>query len=128
MIEAEIARGAGRLNESVDSLDRARKFADLWLGRFLMAATNVDAGRFPLAQPDLELCLKRRGEAMALFLDDVPTFRYLAPLPYWLARAQHGLGSTAAAAENYRAFLARRSTAGDALADDARKRLEALTP
>lgn len=127
MIQAAIARSAGRLNESVDALSRARKFADLWLGRFMLGVTNVEAGRYLLAQPELELCLKRRGEATALFLDDVPSFRYLAPLNYWLARAQEGQQNNTAAAGNYRAFLTNRAAdSSDPLAADARKRLQAL--
>jgi eukaryotic-like serine/threonine-protein kinase len=126
MIHAEIARAAGRRPESADALGRARKLADLWLGRYLMGVINVEAGRFENAQPDLELCLKRKGEATALFLNDVPTFRYLAPLQYWLARAQDGR-KQATAADSYRAFLALRPGASkDPLAADAQKRLQAL--
>src|SRR6185295_13022725 len=114
--------------EGVDALGRAQKFADLWLGRFMLGVVNVEASRFALSQPDLELCLKRRGEAMALFLDDVPTFRYLTPLPYWLARAQEGQQNRSAAADNYKAFLALRpGNSSDPLAADARKRLQALS-
>ena len=53
--------------------------------------------------------MKRRGEATAIFLDDVPTFRYLAPLSYWLARAQEGQQNTVGAAESYKAFIALRA-------------------
>jgi tetratricopeptide (TPR) repeat protein len=127
MIQAAMARKDGRLNESVDALGRARKLADLWLGRFMLGITNVEAGRHLLAQPDLELCLKRRGEATAVFLDDVPSFRYLAPLNYWLGRAQEGQQNPTAAAESYRAFLAiRAADSPDPLAADARKRVQAL--
>ena len=129
MIEAQIARGGNRLNESVDALGRAQKFSDVWLGRFMLGVVNVEAQRFALAQPDLELCLRRRGEATAIFLDDVPTFRYLAPLPYWLARAQEGQQNVIGAVQNYKAFLAlRHADSTDPLALDARKRLQRLAP
>ena len=129
MIDAQIARGANRLNESVDALGRAQKFADLWLGRFMLGVVNVEAQRYALAQPDLELCQRRRGEATAIFLDDMPTFRYLAPLTYWLARAQEGQQNMTGAAENYKAFLALRpADSADPLAADARKRLQRLAP
>ena len=92
----------------------------------MLGMTNVEAGRHLLAQPDLELCLKRRGEATAVFLDDVPSFRYLAPLNYWLGRAQEGQQNTTAAVDSYRAFLAiRAADSPDPLAADARKRLQA---
>jgi hypothetical protein len=73
--------------------------------------------------------VRRRGEATAIFLDDVPTFRYLAPLPYWLARAQEGQQNVIGAAQNYKAFLAlRHADSTDPLALDARKRLQRLAP
>ena len=125
MINARIAQRGGRLVESVDALQRGQKFADLWLGRFLLGMTLVEAERYPQAAQELESSQQRRGEATAIFLDDVPTFRYLSPLPYWSARVQQGLGNNAAAAENYKIFLTRRPTPGDPLADDARKRLTA---
>ncbi len=126
MIQAEILRASGRRPQSVDALERGRKLADLWLGRFLMGVTYVEGGRYELARTHLEQCLTRKGEAMALFLDDVPTFRYLAPVYYWLARAQEGEGRPGAA-DNYKAFLALRPEGSrDPLADDARKRLAQL--
>ena len=57
-----------------------------------------------------------------MFLDDTPTFRNLGDLPYWLGRAQEGLGMQSAAAQNYQAFLTLRPQGGP-LADDARERL-----
>ena len=106
---------------------RGQKRADLWLGRFLLGLTMVEAGRYPEAFGELERSQQHRGEATAIFLDDVPTLRYLSTLPYWTARAQQGLGNNAAAAENYKLFLTRRP-APDPLADDARKRLTTATP
>ena len=79
--------------------------------------------RSPTSGSELELCQKRRGEATALLLDDLPTVRYLAALPYWLARAQEGLGMKQPAGENYKAFLALRPDASDALSIDARRRI-----
>ena len=63
-----------------------------------------------------------------MFLDDVPSFRYQAPLPYWMARAQEGINKASpAVADNYRKFLTLRPEGtGDPLAADARKRLAAL--
>ena len=73
--------------------------------------------------------MRRRGEATAIFLDDIPSVRYLAPLPYWHGRAQEGLGLSAQAAANYKQFLATRTGApDDALAKEARARLAKLTP
>jgi hypothetical protein len=92
--------------------------------RFTLARAYLDAGQSAEALADFELCLKRRGEAMSLFFEDTPTFHYLAVLPYWLARAQEGVGLTAQATQNYETYLAARAAArDDALSADARRRL-----
>jgi hypothetical protein len=86
----------------------------------------IHAGNHVEALQELEICQKRRSEAMALFLDDVPSVRYLATLPYWLARAQQAAGQKERAIDNYQAYLTLRSAApGDPLAIDARKRIAA---
>jgi tetratricopeptide (TPR) repeat protein len=128
VIEGEMARGAGRLVDAGDHYTRAIEMADLWMARYLRGVTWAQAERHPQAIAELEESLqKRRGEAVALFLDDVPTFRVLAPGTYWLARAQDGLGTAASAAENYRKFLALRpESPRDPLVVDAQKRLAAL--
>jgi hypothetical protein len=69
------------------------------------------------------LCEKRRGEATALFLNDLPTWRYMATLPYWLGRAQEGLGMTDAATTNFQKFLDTYQ-ADDSLVQDAKIRLQ----
>jgi tetratricopeptide (TPR) repeat protein len=117
-----------RYVDAADSLKAAIKFADVWLARFYLGVAYEMAGRHGEAISELEICLKRRGEATALFIDEVPTYRYLAPLPYWLARAQEGLGQSAQAKANYEAFLAqKKERTKDPLVSDARKRLELLT-
>ena len=67
--------------------------------------------------------MKRRGEATAVFLDDIPSFHYYPPLLYYIGRAQQGLGS-AAAADSYRSFLQiKQKSDPDPLVEDARRRL-----
>ncbi len=131
IIQGEVARAAGRVVEAKDAFDRARKLADLWLGRFLLGITYVESDQVDQhlsAQAELDIADKRRGEAIAVFLDDVPSFRYLAPLPYWLGRAQEGVNKASpAAASNYKKFLSLRAQdSRDPLVADARKRLAAL--
>ena len=47
-----------------------------------------------------------------MFLDDMPTFRVLADLPYWLARAQDGLHMRCAATSTRESFLSLRPEGG----------------
>jgi hypothetical protein len=84
----------------------------------------VQAEHYAEGLAELELCQKRRGEATAVFLDEEPTYRYLAALPYWLGRAQEGVGQQAAALGSYKAFVALRpESPTDPLVIDARRRL-----
>jgi eukaryotic-like serine/threonine-protein kinase len=126
LLEGDIALEAGRTIEAVEAFKSALKLVDLWWARLALGIAYVNAGHHAEALGELELCQKRRGEATAIFLDDVPSFRYLATLPYWLARAQEGAGQTAAAKGNYTTYLNLRSdTPRDPLAIDAQKRLTA---
>ena len=122
MIEAVIQRQSGEYVDAIQTLRLATDLADLWRIRCELGRAYLAAGFFAEAFDDFEECLERRGEATAMFLDDTPTFRYLADVPYWLARAQDGLGMQSAAMENYQVFLELRPEGGP-LADDARQRL-----
>jgi serine/threonine protein kinase/tetratricopeptide (TPR) repeat protein len=124
IIEGEVALRQGHVPQAIDALGAAQKTADLWLTRFSLGRAYIEGGHYPEALAELEACQKRRGEATALFLDDVPTLRYLATLPYWLGRAREGVGLKPAAVESYKAYLAlRRAGTRDALATDAQRRL-----
>jgi tetratricopeptide (TPR) repeat protein len=111
--------------EALQALDEARSLADLWLVRFYKGLAYLDAGEHAQALAELELCeKKRRGEATALFLDDMPTYRSVVPLSYWLGRAHEALGAREAAERHLRAYLALRSPDTDALARDAAARVK----
>ncbi len=125
VIEAEVSLKAGRHIEAIDALTAARSLADLWLVRFMLGRAYIEAGRFAEGLAEMEACQTRRGEGAAVFLNDVPTLRYLVPVSYWLARAQEGLGMKDSAAKNYAAFIEKQKGAGgDPLAADARKRIQ----
>ena len=124
LIEAEAQLRSGNAAEAIRTIEAAKAIADTWMGRFLLGRAYVEAGAFTEADAELEKCFKRRGEATAVFLDEVPSWRLYAPVLYWRGRAQEGLKSPAAA-ESYKAFLALRPGAGgDPLVADARRRLE----
>jgi eukaryotic-like serine/threonine-protein kinase len=124
LLEAEIRMRRGRPLEAVPLLEEARELADTWLGRLAFARAHLAAGAFPQAYSELQLCVKRRGEATAAFLDDIPTCRYLPPVYLSLGRTQEGLHSPAAA-ESYRTLLAMQPGESQ-LAQEARERLASL--
>jgi len=123
VIQAMVALDRDRPAQALDALKQAQKLADLWMVRFLMGVAYVEAGAYAEALSELGLCEKRRGEATAVFLDDIPTYRYMVPLSYWLGRAHEGLGARDAADRHLRAYLALRSPATDPLAKDAAARV-----
>jgi tetratricopeptide (TPR) repeat protein len=122
LIEGEIDLVNGNPREAARHFQEAGAVADTWLGRFDLGRALVEAGAFAEAHSELERCLARRGEATAVFLDDLPSYRTLPPVYYYLGRAQQGLGSPAAA-QSYEAFLAVKKTDEDPLVREARRRL-----
>jgi tetratricopeptide (TPR) repeat protein len=128
IIQGEIAARNGRTIEAVEAFQSGRKLADLWLGRLQLGIAYVEAGHYAEGLSELDEALKRQGEATALFLDDMPTFRYLADLPYWVARAHAGLGAQEPAIREFRRFLDTRGANRRApYVADAGRRLAALS-
>jgi serine/threonine protein kinase/Tfp pilus assembly protein PilF len=124
MIDAEIAMSRGDYPSGIDALNAALKLADLWLVRFSLGLAYFHRADYPEATSEFEKCLERRGESTAIFLDDLPSFRYYATLPYWLGRAREM--QKLDARPQFQEFLRIRQAAdADPLVEDARKRLEA---
>jgi tetratricopeptide (TPR) repeat protein len=126
VVEGEVLLHRGEAREAAARFRESGEILDTWLGRYLLGRAYLEAGASTEAYSELEIALKRRGEATAIFLDDVPSYHYLPPVYYFLGRAQEGLGSPAAT-DSYRTFLAlREEGGGDPLVADARRRLQAL--
>jgi len=129
LIAGQVLLAQGKKTEAIDQFQQALKLADLWLVRFNLGRAFLEAGANAEALQEFDTCMKRRGEATAIFLDDVPSIRYLATVPYWTARAQEALGLTPQAQENYRKFLSiRMKDSPDPLVNDARRRLTSAAP
>ncbi len=118
--EAELARN--RPPEAIRRFQAAKKIADTWAGRLDLGKSYLAAKAFPEADAELEACLKRRGEATAIFLDESPSYRVFPPVSYYLGLAREGLKSPGAA-DAFKSFLAFRPSEGDPLAADAKRRL-----
>ena len=119
-----LARGNAR--EALARFGEAQQFLDSWLGRFGLGRAYLELGAFVEAQGEFERCLKRQGEATTLMVDDIATYRFLAPVHYYLGRAQEGVKSPAAAA-SFKTFLdiKQRGDEAGGLVADARRRLTA---
>lgn len=123
LIEGAVALAEQNNVAAINAIRAGTEYADLWLLRFYLGRAYFQGGFFAEAMDEFMLCEERRGEATAVFLDDLPTWRYMATLPYWLGRSQQGLGMTDAAATSYQRFLSAHD-ADDSLAQDARYRVE----
>jgi len=122
LIEAAVALKHDKAPEAIKVLEEAGKLTDSWLGRLLLGRAYLAAGAFPEADAELDRCLKRRGEATEMFLDELATYHFVPPVYYYLGRAQEGLKSPAAK-DSYRTYLAIKQKADiDPLVDDARRR------
>ena len=124
LIDADIARASGNHGDALDALAEGIALADLWLLRYWRGLVYLHAGAAsaPQALAELQRCESRLGEATAAFLDDLPTYRYGAELPYWIGRAKEMLNQDPSA--DYQKYVTRRqASADDRLLDDARRRL-----
>lgn len=122
LINGLLALQNGDTVTAIDSISAGIELADLWLLRFYRGQAYLEAGYAAEALDEFTACHERRGEASAVFLDDLPTYRYAATLPYWQGRAQQALGMAQDAQQSFLTFVARRPEGG-ALAEDARERL-----
>jgi len=126
LIEGEIELEKGNARAAVKLFEEARQVSDTWLGRFDLGRAYIEMKAFIEADSELEACIKRRGEAAAILLDDIPSLRYLPEAYYYLGRAQEALKS-AGAAESFKTFIGiREKGTPDPLLTDARKRLASM--
>jgi hypothetical protein len=89
-----------------------------------MARIFLALNAFPEADSQLDVALKRRGEAVAVNLEEVPTYRYFPPLYYYKGVAQQGL-KIASAKDSLNAFLKIKEKGDETggLVADAKKRV-----
>ena len=120
LIEGEIALKNGNSQMAIQRFTEANNLLDTWIGRFDLGRAYLEAGKFVEADSEFDRCIKRRGEALALFLD-LSTYGYYPPVYYYQGRAREGM-KTAGFAESYKKYLSIRGKGDDPLASDARKR------
>ena len=122
LLDAELALNRRDPKKAIELFKDAKQITDTWLGHFGLGRAYLAANAWTEADAEFENCLKRRGEAVAIYLDDVPTFRSFPPTYYYLARAQEGLKSPAAA-DSYRTFVDIQKEGTGPLLADAKKHL-----
>ena len=122
ILEGELALKSGDARGAIKLLLEANGLLDTWIGHYVLGRAYLEAGAFAQADSEFDRCLKRRGEALSLFLDEEPTYAYFPPVYYYQGRVREGLNN-AGFAESYRAYLnLRGGSKEDSLVPEARKR------
>ncbi len=112
----------GDPRQAIKVLTEANTLLDTWIGRFDLGRAYLEAGLFTQADSEFDRCIKRRGEALSLFLDEEPTFGVFPSVYYYQGRVREALKSVGFA-ESYRTYLNIRGTSReDPLLPDVRKR------
>jgi len=122
IIEGKLALKRGDMSEAIKAITGANKLLDTWIGRFELGRAYLQAGAFVEADSEFDRCISRRGEAIELFLDDVPTFGYFPPVYYYQGLVREGLKNPDAVS-SYHNYLNIRGAAGeDPLLPEVRRR------
>ena len=127
LLAGEIALRNGDARGALEQFNEAQKIGDTWLGRYGLGRALLAAERFPEAESELDKCLgSRQGEATAVFLDEIPTYRMLAPVHYYMGLVREGLKNDRGASESFRRFVDIKKDGDEqGLVADARRRLDA---
>ena len=78
LLSGEMALRKGDARAALEHVNQAQALRDTWLGRYALGRALLAAERFPEAESEFDKCLTRQGEATAVFLDEVPTYRLMA--------------------------------------------------
>jgi tetratricopeptide (TPR) repeat protein len=121
-LEGMISLENGDPRQAIKALTEANALLDTWIGRFDLGRAYLEAGLFTQADSEFDRCIKRRGEALALFLDEEPTFGFFPSVYYYQGRVRESLKSVGSV-ESYGTYLGiRGASREDALLPEIRKR------
>ena len=122
LIEGLVAMKAHNAQQAVNSMTEANKLLDTWIGHYDLGRAYLSANLYAQADDEFDKCVKRRGEALSLFVDESPTFGFFPPVYYLQGLVREGLKSPDFATP-YKSYLAIRGAAGeDSLLREARRR------
>jgi tetratricopeptide (TPR) repeat protein len=111
----DTAKATARLTE-------ANGLLDTWIGHLELGRAYSAAGALQQAEAEFDQCISRRGEALALFLDEEPTFEFFPVVYAYQGQVREAMKS-AKAAESYGAYLdIRGQSTEDPLVLEARRR------
>ena len=125
ILEGQEALSRGDARQAVKVLLEANALLDTWIGRFELGRAYLEAGMLAQADSAFDSCIQRRGEALALFLDEEPTYAFFPPVYYYRGRVREAM-NTAGFVDSYRSYLnIRGKSTEDPLLPDVRRRVDA---
>lgn len=123
ILDGLVALRSGDARRAVEVMGEANGLLDTWIGHYDLGRAYLAAGAFTQADSEFDRCIKRRGEALSLFLDEEPTFGFFPPVYYYQGRVRQGLKSDVSA-DSYKLYLGLRGkSTEDPLVGDARRRV-----
>jgi tetratricopeptide (TPR) repeat protein len=124
IVLGEIALKRRDAGAAVKQLTEANALLDTWLGHEALGRAYLELGRAVDADAEFGLCIKRRGEALSVLLDEEQTYGYFPSALYHRGQARERLG-TAGFRDSYRQYLAiRGNSPDDPLLKDVRRRAQ----
>ena len=100
------------VNGAIQQITAANNLLDTWIGRFDLGRAYLEAGAFTQADSEFDRCVQRRGEAIELFMDNVPTYAYFPSVYYYQGRVREGMKS-AGFADSYKTYLSIRGQSSE---------------
>jgi eukaryotic-like serine/threonine-protein kinase len=104
IVEGEFALRNRDPRQAIKLFTEANGFLDTWIGHFDLGRAYFEIGQFTQADSEFDRCITRRGEALALFLDEEPTYGYFPSVYYYRGRVREGM-KTEGFRESYREYL-----------------------
>ena len=90
ILAAGVALKQGDVRQAIELLTQANGILDTWIGHFDLGRAHLEDRDFVSADSEFERCVKRRGEALSLFLDQEPTYAYFRPVEEYQRLAGKG--------------------------------------
>jgi tetratricopeptide (TPR) repeat protein len=123
IVDGLIALKRKDAKQAIQQITAANNLLDTWIGRFELGRAYLEAGAFTGADSEFDECAKRQGEAIELFMDNVPTYAYFPPVYYDQGRVREGMKSDGFA-NFYKTYLSiRGQSTEDPLVPEIRRRI-----
>lgn len=113
LLQALLALAQGKLTDADSLLQKAAGILDSWLLRLVLGRWNLAAKRYVEASSELDACGRRLGEGLAVYIDDLPSYRFIPEFHFLKGSAELGL-SPGSVPAGFKDFLAIRGAGADA--------------